>query len=109
MKLLRINFSDKKKEKQEILKISTKEDALLSFAKSFLEDKMSNKVIYNLYLNNVLFSTKNMSSLNVVELITTSLDALSFGVTSTLEVEFYNASDDFTEELLFLLTEVEEI
>lgn len=60
-------------------------------------------------MNNVLFSTKNMSSLNVVELITTSLDALSFGVKSTLEVEFYNASDDFTEELLFLLTEVEEI
>lgn len=109
MKLLKINFRDKKKDVQEILKISTKEDTLLSFVKSFVEDKISNKVIYNLYLNNVLFSTKNMSSLNIVELITTSLDALSFGVKSTLEVEFYNASDDFTEKLLFSLTEVEEI
>lgn len=109
MKLLKINFRDKKKDAQEILRISTKEDTLLAFVKSFVEDKISNKVIYNLYLNNVLFSTKNMSNLNIVELITTSLDALSFGVKSTLEVEFYNASDDFTEELLFLLTEVEEI
>lgn len=109
MKLLKINFRDKKKDEQEIFKISTKEDTLLAFVKSFVEDKISNKVIYNLYLNNVLFSTKNMSNLNIVELITTSLDALSFGVKSTLEVEFYNASDDFTEELLFLLTEVEEI
>lgn len=91
------------------MRISTKKDTLLAFVKSFVEDKISNKVIYNLYLNNVLFSTKNMSNLNIVELITTSLDALSFGVKSTLEVEFYNASDDFTEELLFLLTEVEEI
>lgn len=109
MKLLKINFRDKKKDAQEILRISTKEDTLLAFVKSFVEDKISNKVIYNLYLNNVLFSTKNMSNLNIVELITTSLDTLSFGVKSTLEVEFYNASDDFTEELLFLLTEVEEI
>lgn len=109
MKLLKINFRDKKKDAQEILRISTKEDTLLSFVKSFVEDRISNKVIYNLYLNNVLFSTKNMSSLNIVELITTSLDALSFGVKSTLEVEFYNASDDFTEKLLFSLTEVEEI
>ena len=109
MKLLKINFRDKKKDVQEILKISTKEDTLLAFVKSFVEDKIYNKVIYNLYLNNVLFSTKNMSSLNIVELITTSFDALSFGVKSTLEVEFYNASDDFTEELLFSLTEVEEI
>lgn len=109
MKLLKINFRDKEKDAQEILRISTKEDTLLAFVKSFVEDKISNKVIYNLYLNNVLFSTKNMSNLNIVELITTSLDALSFGVKSTLEVEFYNASDDFTEELLFLLTEVEEI
>ena len=109
MKLLKINFRDKKKDAQEILRISTKEDTLLAFVKSFVEDKISNKVIYNLYLNNVLFSTKNMSNLNIVELITTSLDALSFGVKSTLEVEFYNASDDFAEELLFLLTEVEEI
>ena len=109
MKLLKINFRDKKKDVQEIFKISTKEDTLLAFVKSFVEDKISNKVIYNLYLNNVLFSTKNMSSLDIVELITTSFDALSFGVKSTLEVEFYNASDDFTEELLFSLTEVEEI
>lgn len=109
MKLLKINFRDKKKDVQEILKISTKEDTLLVFVKSFVEDKIFNKVIYNLYLNNVLFSTKNMSSLDIVELITTSFDALSFGVKSTLEVEFYNASDDFTEELLFSLTEVEEI
>lgn len=109
MKLLKINFRDKKKDVQEILKISTKEDTLLAFVKSFVEDKISNKVIYNLYLNNALFSTKNMSSLDIVELITTSFDALSFGVKSTLEVEFYNASDDFTEELLFSLTEVEEI
>ena len=109
MKLLKINFRDKKKDVQEILKISTKEDTLLAFVKSFVEDKISNKVIYNLYLNNVLFSTKNMSSLDIIELITTSFDALSFGVKSTLEVEFYNASDDFTEELLFSLTEVEEI
>ena len=109
MKLLKINFRDKKKDVQEILKISTKGDTLLVFVKSFVEDKIFNKVIYNLYLNNVLFSTKNMSSLDIVELITTSFDALSFGVKSTLEVEFYNASDDFTEELLFSLTEVEEI
>ena len=109
MKLLKIKFRDKKNDGQEIFKISTKEDALLTFVKYFVEDKISNKVIYNLYLNNVLFSNKNMSSLNIIELITTSLDDLSFGVKSTLEVEFYNASDDFTEELLFSLTEVEEI
>ena len=96
MKLLKIKSRDKKNDGQEIFKISTKEDTLLSFVKSFVEDKINNKVIYNLYLNNVLFSTKNMSSLNIVELITTSLDALSFGVKSTLEVEFYNASNDFT-------------
>ena len=109
MKLLKINFHDEKKDMQEILKISTKENALLTFAKSFLEDKMSNKFIYNLYLNEVLFSTKNMSSLDIVHLITTSLDVLSFTEESTLNIEFYNATDDCNEELLFLLTEVEEI